>query len=246
VTGCVIAVVAHPDDESLIAGGTLALAAAAGAATGIVSLTRGERGPICDSLTTREQLGEVREQELRAAAKELGVDWAACLRNPDGELPWIDRSAACAELAALLEPHAPSIVLTFGEDGVYWHPDHAAARDIARTALRRLAGDAEIYEAVWPPGEMALLVSAARDRGLPAGLWGIEPEAFGCARAPTVTVDIRPALARKLAALRAHRSQIGSDHLLAALPADLAQQFLARELWAGPRSGALEELIGTG
>jgi LmbE family N-acetylglucosaminyl deacetylase len=244
VTGAIVAVVAHPDDESLIAGGTLALAAGAGAATGVVSLTRGEHGPSSDdALATPWQLGDAREAELHAAGRELGVGWATCLRHPDGELPWVDHEAAAEELAALLAPHAPAVVLTFGEDGLYWHADHVAARDIAVLAIRRLDVRVDLYEAAWPAGLIAQLVTATAARGLPVGLWGIEPEAFGSDRTPTVVIDVRPALARKLAALRAHRTQIGPDHLFAALPEDLAERFLASEPWAGPENGALEELI---
>jgi N-acetyl-1-D-myo-inositol-2-amino-2-deoxy-alpha-D-glucopyranoside deacetylase len=244
VTGSIVAVVAHPDDESLIAGGTLALAAGAGTATGVVSLTRGERGPISEHTpATSANLGEVREAELQAAARELGVGWAQCLGHPDGELPWVDHDAAADQLAALLAPHAPVVVLTFGADGLYWHPDHAAAREIALLAIRRLGEPVDLYEAAWPSGLVAQLVGAAAERGLPVGLWGLEPEAFGSDRTPTVVIDVRPALARKLAALRAHRTQIGADHLFAALPDDLAERFLAFEPWAGPENGALEELI---
>jgi LmbE family N-acetylglucosaminyl deacetylase len=242
-----VAVVAHPDDESLIAGGTLALAAQAGAATGVVSLTRGEAGPVAEELAVAEgKLGEVRELELERAARELGVTWTACLRHPDGELPWVDHEAAADELVALLAPHAPSVVLTFGPDGLYWHPDHIAAREIAVLAAGRLDKHADVYEAAWPCGLMAAMVAAARDGGLPVGLWGLEPEAFGSDRPPTVIIDVRPALTRKLAALRAHRSQIGADHLFATLPAAVAERFLGFEPWAGAGGGALEELIRGG
>jgi LmbE family N-acetylglucosaminyl deacetylase len=247
VSGSIVAVLAHPDDESLIAGGTLALAAGAGARTGVVSLTRGEQGPIAEvSKATRDTLGEVRERELQAAARALGLDWAACLRHPDGELPWVDYEAAADELAALLTPHRPAVVLTFGADGVYWHPDHAAAGEIATLAIRRLGHPAEIYEAAWPAGLMARLVDAATERNLPVGLWGLEPDAFGSDRAPTVVIDVRRVLARKLAAIRAHRTQVGPDHLLAALPDDLAERFLGLEPWAGPECGMLEELLRGG
>lgn len=246
MSGGVVAVVAHPDDESLIAGGTLALAAATGTATGVVSLTRGEQGPISDrGLATREQLGDVREAELEAAAVELGVGWSACLRYPDGELPWVDRDAAADELASLLARHAPAVVLTFGNDGLYWHPDHSATLEIARSAIERLGARVDLYEAAWPTDVMTMLVAAAAERGLPVGLWGVEPGAFGCDRTPTVVIDVRPVLARKLAGLRAHRTQLGADHLLASLPEDLAERFLSREPWAGPEDGALEGLIGT-
>jgi len=92
-TGGVIAVVAHPDGEALIAGGTLALAAAAG----VVSLTRGSLGPISDrALADVRTLGVVREHELRASGAILGVDWTFCLEHPDGELPWAHVETAAA------------------------------------------------------------------------------------------------------------------------------------------------------
>jgi LmbE family N-acetylglucosaminyl deacetylase len=246
VTGAVVAVVAHPDDESLIAGGTLALAAQAGAYCGVVSLTRGEHGPISDpALATPATLGDVREAELQAAARALGVSWAACLREPDGELPWVNQRATADALAALLAPAPPAIVLTFGDDGLYGHPDHAAARDIAVLALEQLGSPCALYESAWPTDAMTALASAATERGLPTGLWGLEPADFGSERELTLVVDVRPVLARKLAALRAHRTQVGADHLLAALPDDLAERHLGREGWAGPPGGPLEELLGS-
>jgi LmbE family N-acetylglucosaminyl deacetylase len=249
-SGAVVAVVAHPDDESLIAGGTLALSARAGARCGVVSLTRGERGPIsAPGLAGSDDLGEVREAELRAAGAALGVAWTACLRHPDGELPWVDEEQAADELAARMEADRPSVVLTFGSDGVYGHPDHAAARAIAGAALDRLglAQETAVYETVWPPELMADLAAATRERGLPVGLWGLEPQDFGSHEAAaTVAVDVRPALAQKLAALRAHRTQLGADHLLTALPDDLAERFLGHELWrrAGGEGAELADLLG--
>lgn len=243
----IVAVVAHPDDESLIAGGTLALAARAGIRTGVVSLTRGESGPISDpSRYSAERLGRVRGTELDRAARELGLDWATCLSYPDGELPWVDQVTATAELAALLAGHAPTAVLTFGEDGLYGHPDHIATAEIVARALDRLDAPVERYEAAWPTGLVADLAAAAAERGLPHALWGLEPEAFGSDRAPTVAVDVRTVLTQKLAALRAHRTQLGPDHLLTALPPDLAERFLGTEPWAGPRGGRLEGLLAGG
>jgi N-acetyl-1-D-myo-inositol-2-amino-2-deoxy-alpha-D-glucopyranoside deacetylase len=243
-TGTIIAVVAHPDDESLIAGGTLALAARAGVGTGVVSLTRGEQGPIADpSLATRERLGEVRATELGVAAHALGVDWAICLSYADGELPWVDHEAAAEELARMIGPHAPLVLLTFGEDGLYGHPDHSAAAEITTRAVRLLDGPVELYAATWRSGLVKELAAAAAERGLPHDLWGLDAEAFGADREPTVTIDVRPVLSEKLAALRAHRTQLGSDHLLAALPADLAERYLGDEPWAGHHPERLEELL---
>lgn len=246
MTAAVVAVVAHPDDESLIAGGTLALAARAGASTGVVSLTRGEQGPVSDqALVAQATLGDVRERELAAAAAELDLDWSACLRLPDGELAWSDHAAAADELATVLAPHAPSALLSFAADGLYGHPDHVAAAEIAMLASERLAAPADLYRAAWPPDLATALVAAARERGLATDLWGLEPEAFGWGDVtPTLIVDVRSVLDAKLAALRAHRSQIGAGHVLAALPDDLAERFLGAEPWAGPAGGgALEALL---
>jgi LmbE family N-acetylglucosaminyl deacetylase len=233
----IVAVVAHPDDESLIAGGTLALAAAAGAETGVVSLTRGEYGPIADrTLATQATLGDVREAELRAAGRVLGVSWTICLRHEDGGLAGIDHDAAAAALVARLRPRVPSAVLTFGEDGLYGHADHVAARHIAGIAVERLEelGSRSIclYEAAWRPETVPALVAAASAAGLGADLWGIEAAAFGSAdAAPTIVLDVRDVLAEKLAAVRAHRTQIGAGHLLADLPPQLAERFLGTEPW---------------
>src|SRR5215208_5696135 len=237
IVAAVVAVVAHPDDESLIAGGTLALAAAAGARTGVVSLTRGELGPIADpALATGETLGASRERELRAAGSILGVSSTTCLRWPDGELPWIDHDRAADEVAAALEPGLPTAILTFGDDGLYGHPDHAAAGMIASLAAGRAEAssgeEVTVYEAAWLADVVPALVDAVREQGLPADLWGVDPRAFGSddVRA-TLVVNVRGVLGRKLAALRAHRTQVGGHHLLASLPDEIADRFLHEERW---------------
>lgn len=232
--GAVIAVVAHPDDEALIAGGTLALAAAAGLATGVVSLTRGELGPISDAqLADAETLGAVRERELRASGAALGVDWTCCLRHPDGELAWADVESVAAELADRLRAACPAVLLSFGEDGLYGHLDHVATREIAGRAAALLGSDGPlVYEAAWEPELVPALVAAAEQRGLPASLWGLDPRAFGSATdGPTTRLDVCSVLQRKLRALRAHRTQLDRDHLLTALPDDLAARFLGEEAW---------------
>ena len=232
-TGGIVAVVAHPDDEALIAGGTLALAVDAELATGVVSLTRGELGPISDPrLADERTLGAVRERELRASGALLGIDWTRCLQHPDGMLEWVDGEAVAIELATMLRTRRPAVLLTFGEDGVYGHQDHVATRLVAGRAAALLAPAAPlVYEAVWAPQLAGELVADARSRGLPDSLWGIEPEAFGSAAGPATRVDVRAVVGRKLAALRAHRTQLEDDHVLFALPADLAARHLGKEAW---------------
>ncbi|HEU0316280.1 MAG TPA: PIG-L deacetylase family protein [Solirubrobacteraceae bacterium] len=249
----VVAIVAHPDDESLIAGGALALAADAGAQTGVISLTRGEHGPISEArLATRANLAAVREAELRDAGEILGLGWSTCLRLPDGELPWCDHEAVAGELAGLLGRHGASAVLTFGDDGLYGHPDHIATRVMAGMAIAKVAargdGRVALYEAAWDSDLMPALSAAAAARGLPADLWGLEPEAFGSpGAAPTLVLDVRGVVGRKLAAVRAHRTQVGDGHLLGTLPPDLAARFLGAEPWrlvlAGDRGDVLRDLL---
>lgn len=249
----IVAVVAHPDDEALIAGGTLALAARAGLATGIVSLTRGELGPISDPLLADPgTLGAVREAELHASGAALGVDWTCCLRHPDGELSWAAVESVAAELVEVLGPARPAVLLTFGEDGLYGHPDHVATRYITGRATALLGrGGPGLYEAAWSSELFAGLVTAAAQRGLPTSLWGLDPRAFGSQPGGRTTrVDVRPVLERKMRALRAHRTQLGRDHLLTGLPDDLAARFLGEEAWraAGPapRPDVLATLVGCG
>jgi N-acetyl-1-D-myo-inositol-2-amino-2-deoxy-alpha-D-glucopyranoside deacetylase len=231
MAGGVLAVFAHPDDESLLAGGVLAGCAAAGLRVAIVSMTRGERGPT-EASGGHRPLGEIRPAELRAAARALGASAAECLDYPDGELPDVDEREASRAIASVLERERPQAVLTFSEEGLYWHPDHLAVSRLVDAGLEVLGRDAPewLYGATWPEGHAARLASLMRDRGLVDDLWGLEPEAFGApAESITLSLDVRPFLQAKLAALRSYASQIGPSHLLSALPNELAEEFLGRE-----------------
>jgi N-acetyl-1-D-myo-inositol-2-amino-2-deoxy-alpha-D-glucopyranoside deacetylase len=233
MAGGVLAVFAHPDDESLLAGGVLAACAAAGRRVAIVSMTRGERGPTeLRELTGRPSLGEVREAELLAAARALGAS-AECLDYPDGELDGADEGQAAQALAGLLERERPEAVISFSDEGLYWHPDHLAVLRFLTAALELLGsrvGRPWLYGATWPEGHARGLVSRMRDRGLTTDLWGLEPDAFGAPTdSITISLDVRPFLPAKRAALRSYASQIGPRHLLSALPDDLAEEFLGCE-----------------
>src|SRR5713101_5246819 len=101
-SGGIVGIFAHPDDESIVAGGTLAACAAAGYDVAILSVTRGEQGPIAHpELATQQTLGAVREAELRAAASALGLAEGAadCLGYPDGELEWTDPAPIIDDIA---------------------------------------------------------------------------------------------------------------------------------------------------
>src|SRR5436305_7516470 len=107
----VLGIFAHPDDESILVGGTLAACAAAGLEVAVLSLTRGERGGIADrSLATRQTLGARRELELNEAAQVLGVRGVECLSYSDGELSTTARDEILREVTRRLAGAAPSLV----------------------------------------------------------------------------------------------------------------------------------------
>jgi LmbE family N-acetylglucosaminyl deacetylase len=237
---------AHPDDEVLLAGGTLAAGAAAGIKTGVVCLTRGELGPISDpSLATRETLAAVRLRELRASCEELGAALVKCWRRADGNLRWSDRSAIVRQLMDVFAKSRPEAVITFGEDGLYYHPDHIATYKLVRQAVQRSADAPALYRSVWPRAVMGSFGKELRRRGLSDDLWELAPEDFGTDDLDgSFAIDVRPFIQRKLAALRAHRTQVPDHHALAAIDQGLAEQFLGTE-WFAPINGASDWLPRT-
>jgi len=140
-----LAVYAHPDDETFCAGGTLAKYAAAGADIMVVSMTQGEAGQIRNAqAATRRTLGQTRAQELQRACQELGVQHALCLNYGDGKLQELEQRTLVGKVTEILRTFRPDVVLTFGEDGAYGHPDHIAV-GAATDAAFALAGDPEQF-----------------------------------------------------------------------------------------------------
>ena len=130
-------VLAHPDDESLGTGGALAQCAAEGVATYLVTATRGERGRFGDSADSPgpDIVGKAREAELFAAAKELGISEVNFLDYPDGALDTVDTAEAIEKIAGHLRRVKPHVVITFGPDGAYGHPDHVAISQLTTAAI---------------------------------------------------------------------------------------------------------------
>jgi N-acetyl-1-D-myo-inositol-2-amino-2-deoxy-alpha-D-glucopyranoside deacetylase len=158
-----LAVHAHPDDESLSMAGTLATVARAGAEVVLVTATLGEEGEVIGDGETQglvaaraDQLGGYRLTELRAACAALGVVDRSMLGGlgafrdsgmagtPSAEHPRAfiraqrggpDHDRACAALAEVLDRVRPHVVLTYDADGGYGHPDHIAAHQVVLGAL---------------------------------------------------------------------------------------------------------------
>jgi LmbE family N-acetylglucosaminyl deacetylase len=132
-----MAVLAHPDDESLGFGGTLARYSAEEVETYLVTATRGERGRFfsADRKTEPAEVGRVREAELRAAAAVLGVREVFILGYPDGAVDQIDATTAIAAIVRHIRRVRPHVVVTFGPDGAYGHPDHIAISQFTTAAI---------------------------------------------------------------------------------------------------------------
>ena len=130
-------VLAHPDDETLGMGGVLAKYAAEGATTAVLTATRGEYGWSGDPATNPgpAALGAIRDGELRAAAKVLGVSDVTFLDYQDGELDQADAAEVTAKIAAAIRRFRPDVVVTFGHDGLYGHPDHIVICQFATAAI---------------------------------------------------------------------------------------------------------------
>jgi N-acetylglucosamine malate deacetylase 2 len=153
----ILAFFAHPDDETMLCGGTLALLAQQGARVHLLIATRGEGGEMGDPpVCVREELGKVREQELRCAAQALGaasltiMDYCDPLVGPDNQLfPFsddLDRLAA--EVADAAQKCGASAVIAHGKNGEYGHPAHMLAHDAARLAVYSLGEDAPLFYSV--------------------------------------------------------------------------------------------------
>jgi len=132
-----MAVLAHPDDESLGTGGALAKCAVEGVATHLVTATRGERGRFFDNKESPglATVGKTREGELLAAAKELGIREVSFLDYLDGELDRVDTLEAIEKIVGHLRRVKPQVVITFGADGAYGHPDHIAISQLTTAAI---------------------------------------------------------------------------------------------------------------
>ena len=134
-------VMAHPDDESLGTGGVLAKYSREGVGTFVVTATRGERGRFDDKGTSPGLtiVGQTREAELRAAARELGVREVILLDYIDGDLDQADVTEASEKIADHIRRVRPHVIVTFDPFGAYGHPDHIAISQLTAAAIVRAA-----------------------------------------------------------------------------------------------------------
>ena len=213
-----LAVLAHPDDESLGVGGTLARYAAEGAEVFLVTATLGDGGrfrghrPGEPEHPGREALGAIREAELRAAAAALGVREIALLGYRDQQLDRADPKEAIGRIVTALRQFRPDVVVTFGPDGGYGHPDHVAICQLTTAAVVAAAREhavSKLYYLAWSESTWSAYQAAVRT--LSSTVDGVERRATPWPDWVITTVidtsDVWPVVWR---AVSCHESQIAA------------------------------------
>ena len=139
----------------------------------VVSATRGQAGQIRDAAAgTRRTIAAVREAELRLACERLGVTTVRCLDHVDGTLADAGFPALVDEIAEVICEFRPDVVITFGPDGGYGHPDHVTISAVTTAACQRAAGPGyrpgrtvarplhrppRLYYRCFPPGDLLIM-----------------------------------------------------------------------------------------
>lgn len=210
-----LAVFAHPDDESFRPGGTLALLARRGVRVQVLTATRGQAGsrenpPLC----TPEELPAVREKELRCACSALGIQPPLLLDYQDGQLAAADPEGLGAQILQVVNDTRPQVLLTFGADGLSGHPDHIVIGQAAAQAFHRADDVAALYT-------LAVPRSLAENLGMKQ-IRAVSDESIA------LTVDVSAVWDAKMSAIRCHRTQLGESPILGA-PEARQRLFLGAE-----------------
>ena len=194
---------AHPDDESFMIGGTMRLLADRGVPVALVCATRGQAGAAGDPpLATREELPAVRERELRAACAILGVSSLDLLGYEDKRLAEAPPEEIRASLVRAIRRERPRVVATFDPQGVTGHPDHIAIFGFTLDAVTAAADPRWLPEA-GPAHAVSRVVWPS-----PVAPWEEwRPDALAACAGVDFVIDTSRARDAKAAALRAHRTQ---------------------------------------
>lgn len=237
-------VLAHPDDESLATGGVLAKYAAEGVETYLLTATRGERGwwGSDEDNPGLAELGRIREAELHAAARVLGLREVVMLDYVDGELDQADPIEAAQKIATELRRVRPDVVITFDPDGVYGHPDHIAISQLTLAAVMLAADTAyadhgrppqrvsKLYYRTFTAAHLAAYQAAFGD--LVMTIDGEERRATGWPEwAMTTRIDTRAYWPQVWAAVEKHRSQLPSYQKLKNLPPEHHQNLWGEQTY---------------
>jgi LmbE family N-acetylglucosaminyl deacetylase len=231
--GTIVSFHAHPDDEAIATGGTLAKASAEGHRVVLVVATKGDHGEVAVGfLRDGELLAERRVQETLAAAEILGVHRVEFLGYVDSGMAgeasnhatgsfWsADVDEAAERLAKILDDERADALTIYDDNGSYGHPDHIQVARVGRRAAE-LAGTANVLQATMNRDHLVRLIEYARDQGLDLPDMP-DPDDLGDFGVPereiTTAIDIAAFLPVKRAAMAAHASQIAEGSMFLAMP----------------------------
>lgn len=229
-TPTLMAVLAHPDDESLGIGGVLAKYASEGVDVHLLTATRGDGGRYRGYRPGDEQhpgplaLATIREAELRAAASVLGVRDVSVLDYHDQHLDRAHPGRAVADIVGHLRRVRPDVVVTFGPDGAYGHPDHIAISQLTTAAVvaaadrgfpcggetpERPHSVSKLYYVAWPESTWAAYQSAVGR--LRSTVDGVERQATPWPEwAITTVIDTSEVWSTVWRAVSCHESQVAA------------------------------------
>jgi LmbE family N-acetylglucosaminyl deacetylase len=235
---------AHPDDESIATGGTMARAKADGHRVVLVVATRGELGEHDpDILTSGESITDRRVAEQLEAARLLGVDRVEFLgyhdSGMDGEptndaagcFARADVEEAANRLAAILRDEDADVLTVYDDHGGYNHPDHVQVHRVGVRAAQ-LADTPRVYESTMNRDYIKRLIERRADEipDAPDAPDAATMDDFGSPEALiTTTVDVRSFVDAKRAAMAAHASQIPGDSFFLSMPLDAFREAFGYE-----------------
>jgi LmbE family N-acetylglucosaminyl deacetylase len=224
---------AHPDDEAIATGGTMAKAAAAGHRVICVTATKGEHGEVEEGfLGPNESLTDRRVEEMHAAARALGVHRgeflgyvdSGMMGTPENDAPdsfWqADLDDAAERLARILREENADVLTIYDENGNYGHPDHIQVHRVGVRAAE-LAGTSRVFESTIDRDAVRALMKRAAEFGIGdlPDTEGVDEFSMGMpGDVITTRVDVRGFLEQKRAAMAAHRSQISETSFFLSMP----------------------------
>lgn len=202
----ILCVVAHPDDETFFAGGTIAKLVNNGHVVKLITATRGEAGELGNPpLCTQEELGDVREQELRNAAKILGISQIFFLDYIDATLYKIPVKELSQKIKKIILDEQPDIVITFNKEGGSRHPDHMQINKATTKAFAKYVNKAgkhvRLYYSDIPKSLLAKLEQLGTLYTSFGKIEGTHEDEI------TTVVDISETTEIKLKAFQCHKTQ---------------------------------------
>lgn len=228
--GTILAVWAHPDDETFVAGGLLAAAAANGQRVICLTATRGEAGKSSDeSRWPKVQMGEIRTKELEVALKELGLTEHGWLSYHDGQCAKEDQAEPTEIVAEYIRKYRPDSLITFGPEGLTGHPDHQAVSRWVADGAKAAHSKARVYHAVCDPWQYKQFLAPLGKRV--DIFFAIDKPPLKPAADCAIALQLTPALlSQKLRALAAMPSQM--EPVLKAVPAAMRAGTFGHEYFA--------------